>query len=89
MKYQAERALLALGLDILTQKDLDQWYIEEIKQQPVEEITLPEWEEYTGYLRKAFYIRGIEDFGLLRFAIYYPWGTTEEKGPQLFIEKEL
>lgn len=93
MKEQAEKYLNDLNLDILTQEELDQWYEDMIKIMPVSPVALSDWEEHTGYLKKAFYIRGgmtMQDFAILRVAYFYPDGTSVPlcDEPVISIEEE-
>jgi hypothetical protein len=85
----AERALKNLKLDILEQSELDDWYAESIKFEPCSPIS-ESWEEFSGYCRKVIYLRSYDNETLanVKFAYYYPDGTTETSQSVIVIEDD-
>ena len=86
----ADKALAKLGLDILNQAALDQWYEKHIIDTPCSPVANEEWEEFVGYFRKGIYIKSDdeEELAVLKFAYYYPDGTTKHSDPVVEIEDD-
>jgi hypothetical protein len=86
---EAERALKNLKLDIVEQNELDNWYKENILIEPCSPID-ESWEEFTGYCRKSIYLRSYDNETLahLKFAYYYPDGTTLTSQSVIVIEDD-
>jgi hypothetical protein len=86
----ANEALSALNLDMPNQQELDDWHERNRLIIPCSEITDEDWEAFSGFFRKAIYIRSenVEDFAILKYAYYYPDGTSENNNQTVVIEDD-
>lgn len=75
-KRAADEALLMLGLDIISDNDIESWNANRNNGgEPNPEVSLHDWVEHAGYLSKEFYVTDPsgEAHGIYRKAFYGEW----------------